>query len=336
MPSVINTLKAHSAAAGGSEGSSPGTPRSAHPPISRTPSTTTVTQSRLLSGSSGTGKQPLQRAFRGSSSSQRRPTAFGRPAADAANVGQEDDDELAHEGPSDSESEEEPRMARSQAFRRPALLAGKKSTGLGTLSSEGDEGEEGEDEADSSGGYLPFAAAMKAGKEDQTITLKSTIAAKRQSSGAGIQPAPAAATTSRKPTKAEQHPPPPSSSASSASSALPAPSSSTSDPVSSQGNLNITGQPPRPPGPLSPRHRAQLTNTSLSPGRRRDGSEGSPSMGSSFSDLDDASVTQSALEDALLSMQQAGNASGLSSLGGLQGLGSRVRGLGGGGGGRRG
>lgn len=60
---------------------------------------------------------------------------------------------------------------------------------------------------------------------------------------------------------------------------------------------------------ISPRHRAQLA--SLSPR----GSEGSPSMGSSFSDLDDASVTQSALEDALLSnmRQQGGGASSMAS-----------------------
>ncbi|CZT14941.1 uncharacterized protein RCC_00869 [Ramularia collo-cygni] len=60
---------------------------------------------------------------------------------------------------------------------------------------------------------------------------------------------------------------------------------------------------------ISPRHRAQLVG--LSPR----GSEGSPSMGSSFSDLDDASVTQSALEDALLSnmRQQGGGGSSMAS-----------------------
>lgn len=49
------------------------------------------------------------------------------------------------------------------------------------------------------------------------------------------------------------------------------------------------------PGPapfLSPRQRTTLGT--------KDGSSGSPSMGSSFSDLDDASVTQSALEEALV------------------------------------
>ena len=78
---------------------------------------------------------------------------------------------------------------------------------------------------------------------------------------------------------------------------------------------------------MSPRRTAELTGRS--PGKGREGSEGSPSMGSSFSDLDgkfklpisfilsswkgteklmiaDASVTQSALEEALASNMQAG------------------------------
>ena len=68
-------------------------------------------------------------------------------------------------------------------------------------------------------------------------------------------------------------------------------------------------QPARPPkAPLS----------SLSPRQRRlakEGSDGTPSMGSSFSDLDDASVTQSALEEALANeMTHGGVASRMSSI----------------------
>ena len=58
------------------------------------------------------------------------------------------------------------------------------------------------------------------------------------------------------------------------------------------------------PSALSPRQQAALASAGLSPRRRahgNGGSESSPSMGSSFSDLDDASVTQSALEEALMS-----------------------------------
>ena len=50
--------------------------------------------------------------------------------------------------------------------------------------------------------------------------------------------------------------------------------------------------------------------SALSPRQRRivkEGSDGSPSMGSSFSDLDDASVTQSALEEALANEMNHGS-----------------------------
>ncbi|POS76746.1 hypothetical protein DHEL01_v204859 [Diaporthe helianthi] len=61
-----------------------------------------------------------------------------------------------------------------------------------------------------------------------------------------------------------------------------------------------------PSGPLSPRRTAELKRKVYS----REGSDGTPSMGSSFSDLDDASVTQSALEEALASKMQGGNTIG--------------------------
>ncbi|RYO79932.1 hypothetical protein DL766_007426 [Monosporascus sp. MC13-8B] len=59
----------------------------------------------------------------------------------------------------------------------------------------------------------------------------------------------------------------------------------------------------QPRGPVSPRRTMELSGRSPSAkgkGYSRD-SDGTPSMGSSFSDLDDASVTQSALEEALAS-----------------------------------
>lgn len=63
---------------------------------------------------------------------------------------------------------------------------------------------------------------------------------------------------------------------------------------------------------------AQNPISSLSPRQRRiakEGSEGSRSMGSSFSDLDDASVTQSALEEALANeMNHGGVASRMSTI----------------------
>lgn len=60
------------------------------------------------------------------------------------------------------------------------------------------------------------------------------------------------------------------------------------------------------------------TLSTLSPKQRRiakEGSDGTPSMGSSFSDLDDASVTQSALEEALANdMTNTGMASRMSTI----------------------
>lgn len=63
---------------------------------------------------------------------------------------------------------------------------------------------------------------------------------------------------------------------------------------------------------------AQNPLSTLSPRQRgitKEGSEGTPSMGSSFSDLDNASVTQSALEEALANeMNHGGVASRMSSI----------------------
>jgi len=295
-PSTLTTKKDLPSAAGDSS-STPGTPRSLQAPISRTPSTTTVTQSRMLAS----GKQPgTQRGFRTSSGSQRRPPPPQRPAESFTQG--DDESALGHDdggAASETDSEEEPSaMARSQAFRRAPL--GAKKPPMRTLSSDGDA--EDDDEDDDSGGYLPFAtsAAAKPAKDDPTVMLRET--AKRQANPTQPPPQPPAAGSSKSKTKVDE--PPPSSSASSASSAqqqAPATASSESNTSTSQQQQ----QQAQRPGPISPRHRAQLT--SLSPRySRREGSEGSPSMGSSFSDLDDASVTQSALEDALLSMQHGG------------------------------
>ncbi|KAI0140200.1 hypothetical protein GGR57DRAFT_509483 [Xylariaceae sp. FL1272] len=84
--------------------------------------------------------------------------------------------------------------------------------------------------------------------------------------------------------------------------------SQTSD--SSTGSTPLPNRAPdqRPGGPLSPRRTMELSGRSSNTkgkGYSRD-SDDTPSMGSSFSDLDDASVTQSALEEALASKMQDG------------------------------
>lgn len=98
-------------------------------------------------------------------------------------------------------------------------------------------------------------------------------------------------------------------------------------PTTTTRHRHTTSNPTNPsvqnrgPGPLSSHQAATLEAAGLSPRRRpgKEGSDGTPSMGSSFSDLDDASVTQSALEEALMSNmgKNGGNASVASRVSGL-------------------
>ncbi|KAK8071010.1 hypothetical protein PG997_011213 [Apiospora hydei] len=91
--------------------------------------------------------------------------------------------------------------------------------------------------------------------------------------------------------------------------------SQTSDSSASSATAAVKGSSAdksRPSGPLSPRRTMELAGRSPSgkgKGYSRDSDE-TPSMGSSFSDLDDASVTQSALEEALASKMQDGGTIG--------------------------
>ncbi|KAL5427875.1 hypothetical protein PMIN04_001079 [Paraphaeosphaeria minitans] len=99
-------------------------------------------------------------------------------------------------------------------------------------------------------------------------------------------------------------------------SAPPAPGPETSSSVTSSVS-ETTNPDARGPEPSSRNHRTGMAQ--LSPGRlgtrsRKEGSEGTPSMGSSFSDIDDTSISQSALEEALLSNIQHGRMSTLSQL----------------------
>ncbi|KAJ5692310.1 hypothetical protein N7462_001733 [Penicillium macrosclerotiorum] len=100
----------------------------------------------------------------------------------------------------------------------------------------------------------------------------------------------------------------------------PATESSTSSLSSGVRVESTHSDAPRPagqPSTLSPHRAGEAPRRSprhpSAPGREP--SDGTPSMGSSFSDLDDASVTQSALEEALASnMQHGGMASRMSTI----------------------
>ncbi|KAK4609453.1 Autophagy-related protein 29 [Fulvia fulva] len=277
----------------GEPSGSPGTSTpQARGTISRSPSTTTVTQSKVTGSTTATARQQpyLQRAHRGSSGSGRKPQ---RLVTDSSRDDY-DEDALEHEGRSESDSDDEPvsAVARSQAFRRP-LMARKPKSKLGTLASDGDA--DGDDDDDDSGGcYLPFAAASKA---DPAATIRSSP----KRTAATLAFATTTATSSKpKPTRENSTATTATDSSPSSSGMQRKLSTDTEGASDTPSGQHVPRQrSDRRPGPLSPRHRAQLA--SMSPGSKRDGIEGTPSMGSSFSDLDDASVTQSALEDALMS-----------------------------------
>ena len=172
---------------------------------------------------------------------------------------------LAIDSSSSSSSDSEPSqsMTRSRAFaRRPRRPPSKAP--LGPLS-DADEDEDGP--------FLPFSDARPSSSsapQDPSATVKITPTA-QSSNQTGRTPSKLAEPTSH---AAAIH-----SSSSSAQS-----------------------QPQRPQQaatPVSPRRATEL-GRALSPRHRRlkEGSDGTPSMGSSFSDLDDSSVTRSAMEEA--------------------------------------
>lgn len=230
----------------------------AGPPLSRTPSTRTITQSRGTLPPSP--RQPISRSFRTSSGSQRRPP----PPLQATNEDTDAEDESpppadddASESSESSSEDESQSVARSQAFRRPTRLQSKE-----VLSSDDAE----DDDDGSSGGFLPFAAGVAVHKEDPAATIRSSPP-KRAPHPEGTKPA-----------RLVQRPV-----ESSASSV-----SSTAAPSPGHGGRREDTRPQRmqsaPADALSPKRRAELAK--LSPRTKKEGSEGTPSMGSSFSDLD--------------------------------------------------
>ncbi|KAF2805341.1 uncharacterized protein BDZ99DRAFT_525044 [Mytilinidion resinicola] len=301
--------------------STPGTPRTMAPPLSRNPSTNTVTQSRAHIPAAATTTAPrshLQRSFRSSFPPPLKstPPVLSPPPEPATNTSEPASPTIsALSSSSSSESSEDDTanpLHRSQLFKRPPRFRAQKPRGLATLE---DEDHEGDDE-DDSGAFLPFAQTERTSeaprKDDPSATLRDTSPLPERVPNPkylseDINKAPVSAThsnlrggSSKGKGKAPMHP------------------------ISSSATSSASDAPHRPsamsPHALSPRHRAELAR--LSPrrsasgtgGGKREGSDGTPSMGSSFSDLDDASITQSALEEALLSNMQHGRMSTLSQL----------------------
>jgi Atg29 N-terminal domain len=183
-----------------------------------------------------------------------------------------------------------------------------------------------DDDEDDSPSFLPFASKDEpirnpATLQDPSATLRGVLMAPTYSSQ---RPISHRRSTSERIAITTAHSQEPMASSTSSNSSGPTPTTSSQQPQA-QTNTQI-----RAATVLSPRQHAAIA--SLSPRYRlgttqREGSDTSPSMGSSFSDLDDASVTQSALEEALLSNMARGNSNGSSTTGNGGGMASRVSGI---------
>ena len=179
---------------------------------------------------------------------------------------------------SSSESEDTQPMSRSRGFARWPRYSSARSR-LNPLS-------DADEEDDDSPPFLPFSTASASippsephSHQDPGATVRIFPKQPRKALGLSNK----ARTVSSKPTRTAN--------------------SSSSSAQSQPRNQNKTTQVPL--STLSPRQRRLA----------KEGSDGTPSMGSSFSDLDNDSVTQSALEEALAEgMQQGGVASRMSTI----------------------
>jgi hypothetical protein len=289
------------------DGSVPGTPRAggkahlfytmypcmsdeiAAPPLSRTPSTTTVTQSRHFLPPSP--RQPVQRSFR--TSNPPLPRKLDTAPLLATNETTTSVSSPASSSSSDSSSSDSETAAvkRSQMYRRPPPFNQHKIK-KSVLSNVDDLENESSDDEDSPT-FLPFAkpstTAPPRTNEDPSATLRD-VAAKAESRAATAA-APREKATADSFRESEQSSPGSPAYAGKGKGKAPAlnrmessASSTNSVPVSA-----AHGQKKRLDA-LSPRHRAELARLSprrrVTSGKGDPGSDGTPSMGSSFSDLD--------------------------------------------------
>lgn len=235
------------------------------PIISRTNSTNTITQSRQLPPTSP--DKLAARSSRGSlRSSPRQRQGPSRPVPPQNSIKQESSASSSDDS-SDSTSSNElgsrSQLGKSQMFRRAPNFSTSRASRPSTK-----DGEDADSDAELT--FFTFAQQPSQAQQDLTATLRNPA-----STGESARP-PISVTKITSAGNTD------SSASSIASSAAP---------VSSPQGLGVNpNQPQRPPGPLSPRQRAQLTGTRSSPRHRavggKDGSDGTPSMGSSFSDLD--------------------------------------------------
>ena len=250
--------------------------------MSRTTSTNTITQAQNAS-LSGSPRSPIERhsAFAHRNRSRETPHLPAEPAPRQTQRSREriaSPSAIASDSSASSSSDSEAPhpINRSRVFaRRPRY-----STTKPPLNPLSDADEEDED----SPPFLPFSDARKPTTPPPPTSPSATLK---------ISP-------KRTPTHHRQPPNPPTKLK---SPILPQTAHSSSS--SAQSQPQSQNRPPHNPlSTLSPRQRRLA----------KEGSDGTPSMGSSFSDLDDASVTQSAMEEALASNINRGVASRMSTI----------------------
>lgn len=221
--------------------------------------------------------------------------------------------QLSSSSSSDASEDEKPTRQTTSRRLNPSSARHRPQHPRKNQSTHSDEEADGEEDDDASP-FLPFAATSGASIHHQNQDPSATLRG-----GFGSPPRATRPTAARRGTMERINPGNVKSSMaqaqqqmhSSASSASSGPGTSVPASRPSQpSGARHTDTSSRPAAPLGPRRAAELAAAGLSPLRRpgsgKDGSDGSPSMGSSFSDLDDASVTQSALEEALMSNMQHG------------------------------
>lgn len=276
------------------------------PTLSRTPSTNTITQSRANTQQPTVRTQSLRSAQRPVLSSPRPEERETVPAVAPQSPSR--DSPGSPPGALDSSSSSSSSLSdvdhpahRSQLFKRPPRFTKQLPRDLPTFE-EGDGAQENDDSGSHGSPTLPFASAAR--RAPNTKYAQDTQFRAGRPEQKSIRSQSSRATPPVRKASLDQQ----SQATTETASSMTTSASESDAPVSTA----VAKSPMSPPF----NHRAELgrlgSPRQKGPRSRKEGSEGTPSMGSSFSDIDDAGISQSALEEALLSNMQHGRMSTLS------------------------
>ncbi|KAJ4358527.1 uncharacterized protein N0V89_003111 [Didymosphaeria variabile] len=283
------------------EDSSAFAPPGSKPSLSRTPSTNTITQSKALGQHASvrnSGFRPPQKEDNQKtnypSSTQTRPQEPVRVSSQSSPA----DSASSSSSSSLSNSGHDNLATRSQLFKRPPRF--QRAQPAKELLTYDEDVEDPDDRSQDASTDYPFARASRQTRTMGIINERS----RNSAASAGRKEKISSMRSDKRLTKTDKK------------TVQPAPGPETSSSMTSSVS-EATNPDVRSPEPSSGNHRAamaQLSPRSRGARSRKEGSEGTPSMGSSFSDIDDTSISQSALEEALLSNIQHGRMSTLSQL----------------------